>query len=365
MSLKGKKIVIFIWQDWFHPKSGGAEYYCRSLSQILVRNGALVTIVCATSSEPIPELDKKLTIKRIAPRPFIVPATVAWYTRHHKSFDLVIDFTNKIPYLTPFYVRRPLIAAFMHTNGETFKDEWGLFGFIGITIENLLLATYRKTACIAISQSTKQELMDRGFLSVDVGLVPTAWHKPKPAHPDKGARIAVVSRLRKYKRLDLLIEAVTIVKKTIPHIQVDIIGRGPDQTRLKRLIKHYDLEKNIHFYGYLSNSERDQLMAKAWLTTITSRKEGWGITISEAAQFGLPAIGVDAPGTRDAIIDRQTGRLLADDSPAVLADTIIDIIKDSPLRHRLGKAALAFAQTQTTDKLEETWLKTITKVLQK
>ena len=73
-----------------------------------------------------------------------------------------------------------------------------------------------------------------------------------------------------------------------------------------------------------------------------SRKEGWGLAVSEAAQHGVPTVGYHhAVGLRDSIDDGETG-LLVDDLPAMTAaaDRLLD---ETDLRHRLGEAARAKA----------------------
>ena len=359
-----KRVVIFIWQDWFHPQAGGAELYCKAVATILQEHNFDVhLVVCTINKKKETITVGGITIHRIASRLLIIWATFLWYQKHKTTIDLIIDFTNKIPYLTPLYVKQPIIAAFMHTNGVTFLDEWGMLGWLGIIGEQLLLLPYRKKPAIAISKSTQKELEGKGFNDVKVGIVPTFWSSVKQAKPASEPTIVIVSRLRKYKRIDRLLEALALLKQKGVIIRTIIIGSGPDQERLKQRARDLSLEQVVTWLGYAPNEKRDELMSHAWLTVTTSHKEGWGIVTTEAAQFAIPTIGVDAPGTRDAIVHKRTGILVPPDKLEVLAHAINELITDPRERRRLGQAAQLYAQSLTIEQLKDTWLTNIARCL--
>ena len=65
--------------------------------------------------------------------------------------------------------------------------------------------------------------------------------------------ILYLGLLNPQKGVDLLIRAIQIIKKQIPKIHAYIVGTGPDETKLKRLVKKLNLEKNISFIGFIQD----------------------------------------------------------------------------------------------------------------
>ena len=95
--------------------------------------------------------------------------------------------------------------------------------------------------------------------------------------------------------------------------------------------------------------QRDQLRdeyRRAWVVGSASLAEGWGLSLTEAAACGTPAVATDISGHRCSVVDGVTGLLAA---PADLGDALAAVLGDDDLRRRLGAAALARARTLTWD----------------
>ena len=87
--------------------------------------------------------------------------------------------------------------------------------------------------------------------------------------------------------------------------------------------------------------------------------EGWGLVILEAGAVGTPAVVVDAPGVRDAVIDGRTGVLVEvpDPSrPTPLVDSWIELSSDGERRRMLGAAALERASEFSWDRMVDSWV---------
>jgi glycosyltransferase involved in cell wall biosynthesis len=82
---------------------------------------------------------------------------------------------------------------------------------------------------------------------------------------------------------------------------------------------------------------------------MASEKEGWGLTVLEAAACGTPTVAVNVPGIRDAVRDGETGLLVATAEAAPLREALRCVLEDESLRARLGTAALAWASRFTWD----------------
>ena len=98
--------------------------------------------------------------------------------------------------------------------------------------------------------------------------------------------------------------------------------------------------------GWIDRHELVAEYRKAWLVVSGSLAEGWGLSLTEGAACGAPAVATDIRGHRSSVVDGVTGVLV---EPAALADTIADVLLDDRRRGVLADAALARARTLTWD----------------
>ena len=128
--------------------------------------------------------------------------------------------------------------------------------------------------------------------------------------PDTGYYL-IVSRLHKYKNIDIAIEAFN--KLNYPLI---IIGDGPDKARLQRMAG-----KNIIFWGEQSDSTLAQYYASC-RAFIMPQEEDFGLTPIEAMSFSKPVVALRRGGAIETVIEGQTGEFFDDPIPEGLADAV-------------------------------------------
>jgi glycosyltransferase involved in cell wall biosynthesis len=78
------------------------------------------------------------------------------------------------------------------------------------------------------------------------------------------------------------------------------------------------------FFGHVTEAKKHDLMARAHVLVATSVREGWGLTVSEAALCGTRAIAYDVAGLRDSV--RAAGGLLVEPQPGCLADALVRLL---------------------------------------
>jgi glycosyltransferase involved in cell wall biosynthesis len=105
------------------------------------------------------------------------------------------------------------------------------------------------------------------------------------------------------------------------------------QTRVREL----RAESYISLPGRLNPDELVELYRRAWVVASSSTREGWGLTVSEAAACATPAVATRIPGHLDAIEDGVTGMLA--DSDEEFQGRLESLLRDPLLRRRLGRAA--------------------------
>jgi glycosyltransferase involved in cell wall biosynthesis len=149
--------------------------------------------------------------------------------------------------------------------------------------------------------------------------------------------VVAVGRLVPVKRFDLLIESLARARETIPELQAVVIGEGYERDRLEGLRRRLGAEDWLEFPGRLEEEELRGWYRCAWVIASTSQREGWGMTLTEAAACGTPGIGTRIAGHSDAIVDGVTGFLA--DGAQDITEALERVLGDEVLRSRLGHAA--------------------------
>jgi glycosyltransferase involved in cell wall biosynthesis len=159
--------------------------------------------------------------------------------------------------------------------------------------------------------------------------------------------VVAAGRLVPVKRHHVLIDALARVREEHPGLEAVITGDGYERAALEEARDRAGARDWLHLPGWLSDDALVDLYRRAWLVASASVREGWGMTITEAAACGTPAVVTDIGGHRDAVIDGETGLLARD--PDDLARKIATVLSDDVLRKDLGERALARAGGFTWD----------------
>ena len=169
-----------------------------------------------------------------------------------------------------------------------------------------------------------------------------------------GLTIVSLGRLVPRKGLDVALGAVASVADEFPGLSYLIAGDGPERRRLESLAQELGLSDRVHFLGTVDDLTKWAAYDVCDAFVMPNRLlggndwEGFGIVFLEAALSGRPSIAGRTGGARDAVVDEATGLLIDPESPATLRDALRRLLKDRPLRERLGRAGLERAATQFT-----------------
>jgi len=158
--------------------------------------------------------------------------------------------------------------------------------------------------------------------------------------------VVCVGRLAHVKRQDLLIEAAAVARERVPDLRLMIIGDGPLRAHLEQRIVALGAGEWVQLAGRSSRAELIDAYRRAWVVASASLAEGWGLTLTEAAACGTPAVATDIAGHRSSVDDGVTGVLAPVER---LGDALADVLLDHGRRAALGVAALSRASTLTWD----------------
>ncbi len=135
------------------------------------------------------------------------------------------------------------------------------------------------------------------------------------------------------KNQRLLLQVLSLVKKEIPPIKLNLAGIGPLQNELMELAQKLNLGQNIMWRQQVSYPEMPQLYQRSHLYLQTSRHESQGLAVLEAMACGLPVLGTPVGVARDlACLPPQT-------SKEALAAQVVEIFSDSVRYQELGQQA--------------------------
>lgn len=272
-----------------------------------------------------------------------------------RNFDVVIEDLNKIPVFAPQWAGRPVVLLVHHLFGTTaFQEASAPFAALTWLLERPLPLAYRRLPVQAVSRSTAQDLAARGFdperIVVIENGVDTSFYVPDPATSRFAEpTLLYLGRLRRYKRVDLIIRAVALLRDRGADARLIVAGRGSDADGLRELCRELHVEDRVELTGWIDEERKRELLRRTWVHVLTSPKEGWGISNMEAAACGTATVASDSPGLRDSVVHGRTGFLVPHGDVPALADAIGQVLQDPALRDRLGMNARAFAERFTWD----------------
>jgi glycosyltransferase involved in cell wall biosynthesis len=118
----------------------------------------------------------------------------------------------------------------------------------------------------------------------------------------------------------------------------------------------------VTFHGFVDEQAKADLLARAWVGALPSVKEGWGLSVVEAASHGTPSVAFSrAGGLAESILDGQTGVLVDGDEDAYIA-ALADLFADRERCAVLGRHARAYASEFTWDVTAATFARVLVEV---
>ena len=350
----GRSLLAINFRDPAHPEAGGAELHLAHILREAVRRGWRVTWLAGgfPGAPPESEFDGMRIVRRgdwwnfnlvvpgVLRRDFAAPAP-----------DLIVEDINKVPCFTPWWTSAPVAVIVPHLFGTTALREAPLpVALYVMATEALIPSVYRGARVVAISESTRDDLVARGIEAARVSVVHCGLdhdtYRPDPAvaksaHPT----VVFVGRLRRYKGVDWVMRAFPAVRARSPEARLLVIGDGPFEAPLRRAAERLGVAAAVDFLGFLPSAQKVRRLQEAWVVVQPSPKEGWGLTVIEAGACGTAVVAADSPGLRDSVRRDETGLLVPYGEDAALARAITRVLEDRPLRERLAAAGVRRAAT--------------------
>ena len=348
-----RRIHVLAWRDLHDPDAGGSEVHADHCMSRWADAG--LDVLHRTSfAQGLPTTDVRhgYRVVRRGSRYSVFPRAVLHEVLHRTDYDALVEIWNGVPWFSPVWCHKPRITFLHHVHGPMWDQLLpGPLAAVGRWVEaSFAPPFYRGTLTLTPSDATRDELLHLGFRPERTEAIPNGVDEVFQPSGTRATRptVVCVGRLAPVKRQDELIEAAVVAKRRVPDLQLVIVGDGPLRPALEARIAQHHAHDWIRLAGRLERDELVRLYQEAWIVSSASLAEGWGLTLTEAAACGTPAVATDISGHHSSVVDGVTGVLAPLER---LGDTIADVLLDHERRGRLGDAALARARTLTWDRV--------------
>ncbi len=160
-----------------------------------------------------------------------------------------------------------------------------------------------------------------------------ATKRAEAAHPV----VVTAGRLERERRIDVLVDAIPLIRRRFPDCRFVIAGAGKAEGELKSRARELGIDTAIDWTGWLP--ETATVLTQGHVYVNTWPAEGFGMATAEAMGYALPVIVVDSGASPELVEDRISGRIVEALNPPALAETVCHLLADRPLAAAIGSAA--------------------------
>ncbi len=350
-----RRIQMLAWRDLDDPEAGGSERHAHQVASRWADAGLDVTLRTSAAKGHPARLERDgYHVLRVGKRYSVFPRSALSGLVGRGRPDGVVEIWNGMPFFSPLWARWPRVVFLHHVHAEMWQmvlRPWRARA--GELLERKLAPPlYRGTRVVTLSNSSRLEIVHVLGLrpervsvvrpGVDARFTPGGTRAPQPL-------VVAVGRLVPVKRFDVLMDVLAEVRRWVPNMRAVIVGEGYERARLEAHRRSVGAEEWLELPGHMDDDGLLALYRRAWAVVSTSQREGWGMTVSEAAACGTPAVVSRIAGHLDAVEDGVSGLVVpmtsgrragAPTLTTPFAEALRTVLTDPALRSRLGEAGL-------------------------
>jgi GalNAc-alpha-(1->4)-GalNAc-alpha-(1->3)-diNAcBac-PP-undecaprenol alpha-1,4-N-acetyl-D-galactosaminyltransferase len=341
---------------------GGAEKIMALLTRAWVDRGWEVVLLtmAGPAQEAFFEPDRRIDVQNLGlyrPSLGIMDALLSNARRigairaaiRSRQPDVMLSFmveTNVLAILASLGIRTPVVVQ-EHTDpsAHDLPRPWRLLRRLTYPLAASVVALSRPAlSALGPARGRRGRVIPNPVLPPPPGLL-------VPADPPV---IIAMGRLAHEKGFDLLLSAFAIIAASHVDWHLEIWGEGAERAALERLRDTAGLSSQVTFPG--RTSEPYQVLRRASLFVMSSRREGFPTALGEAMSCGLPVVSADCPsGPRQLIRDGVDGLLVRPDDVEALAAGMERLISDRALAHDLASRAPEVVERFALSTVLERW----------
>jgi glycosyltransferase involved in cell wall biosynthesis len=350
-----RRIGMVAWRDLDDPEAGGSELHAHEIASRWAAAGIEVVMRTSAVAGAAPEVSRNgyRVVRRAGRYAVFAQAPVEMAVGRFGPvgrLDGVVEIWNGMPFLSPLWWRGPRVVFLHHVHAEMWKMVLPpRLAAAGNALESRLAPPlYRRSRIVTLSESSRQEIIDSLGMRPDRVSVVAPGIDERFAPGSAGSARAIgtkadhplvvaVGRLVPVKQFDRVIAAAQPLAALHPDLEIVIVGEGYERPALEAAIEEAGAGNIVRLAGRLSEDELLALYRKAWVLISTSAREGWGMTVTEAAASGTAAVVSRIAGHLDAVEDGVTGLLF--DNEDQFVKSVDSVLADGVLRAKMSRAA--------------------------
>jgi glycosyltransferase involved in cell wall biosynthesis len=376
---------VLIATDTYYPDVNGAAYFTYRLANILAKRGHNVFVICPSRSfKNTVSSDNGVTVYgicsisigfvvshdfRISPlfisriiRPVVreISPDIIHIQNHFLIGRRAVGVAKKlgIPVVGTNHFTPENLVHFLHlpeiAERELLKFAWRdcarIFGQLDF------VTTPTKTAAALL----KNAGFDKDVMPVSCGIdlerfKPTndgLYLKEIFAIPIDKPVLLYVGRLDKEKRIDSILRALTDILR-VTGVHFVVAGIGQEKQRLEELTEKLGIQNAVTFTGFVPDKDLQNIYRIADLFVIAGIAELQSIATMEAMASGLPVVAVNAMALPELVHDGENGYLFSDGDSQMIAEKVIAILTNQPMRAQMSKKSLELIKDHDINKIVE------------
>ena len=264
--------------------------------------------------------------------------------------DLVHTHSAKAGFLGRLAAHAVGVPRILHTP-HVFPFQWsrGLRGALYLALERY--AAKRCQAIVCVGAGQREDAQGRGVTPAErLILIPNGVAIPEAPSaeevaalrarwsiPREALAVGMVARLAPQKGVGTFLNAAVEVLRARPETVFLLAGAGPLEREVRARAAALGLERErLKILGHVAEAER--LYPAFDVLALSSLYEGLPYVLLEAMACGVPVVATDVLGSRDALVDEESGLLAHPEDPSALAAKVLRLLEDSALRARMGQA---------------------------
>ena len=346
---------ILAWRDLADVEAGGSEVHADEIASRWADAGLDVVMRTSHAAGHLERARRNgyRVVRRRGRHLVFLDAPLQELLGRDGRRDGLLEVWNGLPFFTPLWARGPRATFVHHVHADMWRAVMspGLARLGEVLEQRIAPPLYRRSTVMTPSPSSRDDIVRRLRLppehvvavanGVDERFSPGGERSSTPM-------VLTVGRLVPHKRLDLLVRAVAAARDQVSGLQLVVVGDGYERPALEAVLDELDATAWVHVLGRVSDDRLVDLYRQAWVVASASQSEGWGMTITEAAACGTPAVVTRIPGHVDVVDDGRSGLLV--DAADDLTSALGRVLGDPDLRERLGRGAIERARSLSWDR---------------
>lgn len=332
---------------WDTP--GGVQTHIKQLAEHLIADGYRVSVLAPVSDED--KLVEEWVVPAGRPIPIPVNGSVAkvlfgpiaasrvrqWIS--DGDFNLLHLHEPAIPSLSLlacWAANGPIVGTF-HASSKKRKAIYAIGPMLDPAVEKL-------SARIAVSElarTTLKDHFDTDAVVIPNGIERDQFQSAKPS--DEWAKpntIGFMGRFNeKRKGLEILLDAMPIITRFVPDINLLVAGPGDIDDASKKIDP--SLRSRVKFLGRISEEEKASFLKSISVYVAPNTGgESFGIILTECLSAGTPIVASDIPAFAAVLENGKLGKLFQSEDATDLAKTVIELLRDESARKLLSNIGL-------------------------